>query len=169
MYKNKLIPLSLLTALVLLTSGCQEGSQKTAQKVEPTQKEAPVKTKEIVKKQETPKVIEKKEEKKEVQQTIATEVKEKETTTTSTEKKVGNASKGQKIFGKKLKGVCGVNGGVIAKKHTQSEWEKIINNGELQKEISTLCPGATIKEKYVPDIGAFFIQFANDSGNVPSC
>jgi 7-keto-8-aminopelargonate synthetase-like enzyme len=34
-----------------------------------------------------------------------------------------DAAKGQKLYSKKLKKACGVNGGVVAGKHTQDEWQ----------------------------------------------
>jgi hypothetical protein len=83
-----------------------------------------------------------------------------------------DAAKGQKIYSKKLKKVCGMNGGEFAKKHTQDEWTKIKEDGKLKDEIKSICKDADvskIKDKFLPDLADFTIEFASDSGNVPSC
>jgi len=83
-----------------------------------------------------------------------------------------DADKGQKIYSKKLKKVCGMNGGEFAKKHTQDEWEAIIKDGKLKDEIHNICKDADmskIKDKQLPHLGDFMVEFASDSGNVPSC
>lgn len=80
-----------------------------------------------------------------------------------------DADKGLKIFSKKIKETCKIDGGVFAKKHTQDEWTAIIEEGTLADEIKTLCNGAEVKEKYLEDIGDFVKEYANDSGNIPSC
>jgi hypothetical protein len=84
---------------------------------------------------------------------------------------VGNAGKGLKIYSKKLKSVCGINGGEFAKKHTQQEWDKIGKTG-IKDEILKICPNVkldSIKEKYYKDLFEFFKKFSSDSGNVPAC
>jgi len=156
-----LLKFSLITTLLLTFSACQDNKSHQAN-------DKTTQTKEVKKTDINPQkdiMI-----KKEVNITKAPIVK-KETAKHSISKinKVGNPSKGQKIFAKKLKNICGVNGGVIAKKHTQDEWKKIIKDGKLSQTISSMCKGAQIKDKYLLDLGAFFIQFANDSGNIPSC
>ena len=79
-------------------------------------------------------------------------------------------AKGQKIIIKKLKKSCGFNGGLLAKKHTQSEWMAVQKSGSLNAEISTFCPTAKpLKAKYVPHVYDFLYHYASDSGNVPSC
>jgi hypothetical protein len=80
-----------------------------------------------------------------------------------------DAAKGQKIYSKKLKKVCGMNGAEFAKKHTQDEWEQIKSDGKMADEIAAICKGAKVKDKYIPDLSDFAINFASDSGNVPSC
>ena len=85
----------------------------------------------------------------------------------------GDAGKGQKIIQKKVSKACkkaGIeDGGVLAKKHTQAEWQKIFDEGKLDAELQTLCPGVKkLKEKYVPNVFAFLHFYASDSGNVPS-
>lgn len=81
-----------------------------------------------------------------------------------------DSAKGQKIIIKKLKKSCGFDGGVLAKKHTQSEWSAIQKSEGLNAELSKLCPKAKpLKEKYVPHVYDFLYNYASDSGNVPSC
>ena len=81
-----------------------------------------------------------------------------------------DVAKGQKLYLKKLKGACGMNGAQMAGKHTQMEWEAV--KGDLAKEIKNICPNAkdsALKEKYLPHYFDFFHEYASDSGNVPSC
>ncbi len=85
-----------------------------------------------------------------------------------------DAAKGQKLYVRKLKKACkknGIeNGGVLAKKHTQAEWQSIEKAGNLQKEINKFCPAAKpLKKRYLKNIYDFLYNFASDSGNVPSC
>ncbi|MEA2049149.1 MAG: cytochrome C [Campylobacterota bacterium] len=81
-----------------------------------------------------------------------------------------DVTKGQKLYSKKLKKHCGMPGAKMAAQHSQDEWESINENGELINEIKTICPKVKkVKEKYVPHFYDFFYEYANDSGNVPSC
>ncbi len=80
-----------------------------------------------------------------------------------------SAAKGQKIYAKKLKKACGINGAKFAAKHTQDEWKAIGEKG-MQAEIKKICPAAKdLKDKYLKDVYDFAEKFASDSGNVPSC
>jgi len=81
-----------------------------------------------------------------------------------------DSAKGKKLYQKKLKKDCGMSGGDIAKKHSQDEWAAL--KGNLKNEIKTICPKAkdkALKSKYMDNYYDFFYEFANDSGNVPSC
>ena len=80
-----------------------------------------------------------------------------------------DATKGKKIYMKKLKAACGFSGAKFATKHTQDEWEKIKGAGKFQEEVAKVCNGAKLKDKYVNDVYDFAYEFASDSGNVPSC
>ena len=87
---------------------------------------------------------------------------------------VANAdiAKGQKLYLKKLKSSCGMTGAKIAQKHSQDEWEEINEDGGLADEIKNICPKApskALKDKYIEHYYDFFFEYANDSGNVPSC
>ena len=79
-----------------------------------------------------------------------------------------DAAKGQKLYSKKLKKACGMNGAKFAAKHTQDEWEAINDSGKLNAEIKKQC-GKEVKAKYLPHLYDFFYEYASDSGNVPSC
>ena len=79
------------------------------------------------------------------------------------------AAKGQKLFIKKMKKPCSFSGGVMAKKHTQSEWKALHDAGSLNDEMIKFCPKAKpLKEKYVSHVYDFLYNYASDSGNVPS-
>jgi len=79
-------------------------------------------------------------------------------------------AKGQKLFTKKLKSACDMTGAKMAAKHSQDEWEAINEDGKLAEEIKTICPNVQkVKEKFIPHYYDFFYEYANDSGNVPSC
>jgi hypothetical protein len=81
-----------------------------------------------------------------------------------------DADKGQKIYSKKLKATCGMDGGKFAAKHTQDEWTAIVEDGKLADEVSAICgAGAKVKDKKLGDLGDFVKEFASDSGNVPNC
>ena len=88
------------------------------------------------------------------------------TTTTA----FADPAKGQKLYLKKLKKPCGINGAKMAAKHTQDEWEELQEGGKLEDEIKKICPKVTdVKDRYLDDLFDFFYEYANDSGNVPSC
>ncbi len=81
-----------------------------------------------------------------------------------------DVAKGQKLYSKKLKKACGMTGAKMAGKHTQDEWEAIMEEGKLTDEIMKICPNVKkVKEKFVPHYFDFFYEYASDSGNVPSC
>ncbi len=83
-----------------------------------------------------------------------------------------SAAKGQKIFIKKYKSACGFNGAKFAAKHSQDEWQEIKDSGNFKKEFIKICPNlkeSDIKDKWVPYLFEFSYEYANDSGNVPSC
>ena len=87
---------------------------------------------------------------------------------------VANASvtKGQKLYLKKLKGACGLNGAQMAVKHSMNEWSDLYKSKKLASELKNICPKAkdkALKEKFLPHYFDFFKEYANDSGNIPSC
>jgi len=81
-----------------------------------------------------------------------------------------DVAKGQKLFTKKLRKACDITGAKMSAKHSQDEWEAINESGKLSDEIKTICPNVKkVKEKFLPHYYDFFYEYANDSGNVPSC
>ncbi len=83
-----------------------------------------------------------------------------------------DVAKGQKLYSKKLKKACGMTGAKFAAKHSQGEWEEIMENGKFADEIKAICPkvkDSALKEKYLQHYYDFSYEYANDSGNVPSC
>ncbi len=84
-----------------------------------------------------------------------------------------DAAKGQKLFIKKLKSSCNMTGAKMAQQHSQDEWEEINDDGGIADEIKKICPKVNpaegLKDKYIPHYYDFFYEYANDSGNVPSC
>ena len=81
-----------------------------------------------------------------------------------------DAKKGQRLYAKKLRMTCGFKGAEMSAKHSQDQWKKIFDSGNLKKEIMKECPSAKgIKDSYLPHLYDFFYKYANDSGEVPSC
>jgi hypothetical protein len=87
-----------------------------------------------------------------------------------------DADKGQRIYQKKLKSVCGMTGAVFAAKHTQMEWEDAKDNGTLAEVMTEACPDGKsffesdkFEKKYKGHLYDFVHDFASDSGNIPSC
>lgn len=87
-----------------------------------------------------------------------------------------DAAKGQRIYQKKLKDVCGMTGAVFAAKHSQDEWAEANDNGELGKAMTEICPAGKeffesdkFKNKFSKDLYDFVNDFASDSGNIPKC
>jgi len=82
-----------------------------------------------------------------------------------------SAAKGQKLYSKKLKRACGMDGGKFAAKHTQDEWDEIGVKG-MAKEIKKICPKVkdrALRSRYLKDYFDFAHDYASDSGAVPSC
>jgi len=81
-----------------------------------------------------------------------------------------DVAKGQKLYLKKLKGACNMNGAKMAAQHSQAEWEAA--KADMAAEIKKICPSVkdkALKEKYLQHYFDFFNEYASDSGNVPSC
>lgn len=90
---------------------------------------------------------------------------------------MADVKKGQKHYLKSFKSKFNINGTKFASLHTQGEWRALfMNEGEgFKKEFSVRYPSS---EKTLSDpkvwsklqhVRDFAIEFANDSGNVPSC
>ncbi len=85
-------------------------------------------------------------------------------TVLSTTASAGSITKGQKIYGKKIKGQCGDK---IATDFTkvlkQKEWEEIFKAGKFEDKVRELCPNMTkYKEKWTEDLFEFAHEYAAD-------
>lgn len=83
-----------------------------------------------------------------------------------------DAVKGQKLFSKLLKEPCGMTGAKFAAKHSQDEWKELKASGKFEAEVIKICPNVKagdLSPSAIENIIDFSIEFANDSGNVPSC
>ena len=90
---------------------------------------------------------------------------------------MADAAKGQKYYLKYMKSGSGMNGAKFATQHTQTEWKALFaGNGEKfvaeyakkYPDLNSFLTGEKF-EKFMSDIKDFCIEFASDSGNVPSC
>jgi hypothetical protein len=90
---------------------------------------------------------------------------------------LADPAKGQKYYLKFMKKATGVNGAKFATQHTQAEWKTLFDGDAAAfiKEYSAKYPGAADFlngdkfQKFMPHIRDFAIEYASDSGNVPSC
>ncbi len=159
---KKLIKLLLLSSLIVL-NGCgnvSSNKQETSKEVNSTILPSPIKSNQSA----TPisKSLKKEDKKIEDKKIDSKKIDSKKIV-------LGDPAKGQKIYSKKLKKVCGMKGGEFSRKHTQDEWRKIQDSGKMSDEIIAICKkDINLKDKYILDISAFVIEFANDSGNIPS-
>lgn len=83
-----------------------------------------------------------------------------------------DAVKGQKLYSKLLKDPCGMTGAKFAAKHSQEEWKALKASGKFEEEVIKICPNVKagdIKDSVQEHIIDFAVEFASDSGNVPSC
>lgn len=87
-----------------------------------------------------------------------------------------DADKGQRIYIKKLKSVCGMSGAVFAAKYDQATWSESNDDGTLTETMTEVCPSGKeffesekFKTKYSSHLYDFVDKFASDSGNIPSC
>ena len=80
-----------------------------------------------------------------------------------------DVAKGQQYYAKRLKDACGFDGGKMAKKHTQEEWQKLHEDGKLLGVLADYCPSATALpfplEGYMY---AFLHHYAKGTGIKPS-
>ena len=90
---------------------------------------------------------------------------------------MADAAKGQKYYLKYMKNDSGLNGAKFATQHTQAEW-KALFDGKGEKFIAEYSKKFPALEgflkgekfaKFMPDIKDFCLEYASDSGNVPSC
>jgi len=88
-----------------------------------------------------------------------------------------DAATGQKYYLKFMKPKTGYNGTKFAAMHTQAEWKALFadDGAGFKKEFVAKHPdlkdfleGDTFK-KIMKDLQDFAVEYASDSGNVPSC
>lgn len=73
-------------------------------------------------------------------------------------------------FKKEVRKSCGFSTNVLAKKHTQKEWQSIYEAKQFTEELSLLCPKLKpVKANAVEEIYYFFYNYASDSGNTVLC
>ena len=98
--------------------------------------------------------------------------------TMSTSYAMADVKKGQKYYLKIFKKKLGMNGTKFAALHTVDEWNELFANGgeKFIKDFSESTPklkkflnGKKFKSKYMEHIQDFAKEYANDTGNVPSC
>ena len=84
---------------------------------------------------------------------------------------LGDISKGKKLFIKKLQKPCDMSGSRFAGFYSQDEWEEIVESGTLKDTVIEICPKLkdNYQEKWSPNLYQFVYEYANDSGNIPSC
>lgn len=84
-------------------------------------------------------------------------------------------AKGQTYYLKFFKDSLGMNGAKFAALHSQDEWKELFKSGKFEEEfgakseaLKTFFKGDKWP-KMRDDVKDFAIEYANDSGNVPSC
>ena len=91
---------------------------------------------------------------------------------------LADAVKGQKLYLKSMKQHTNITGAQFAASNTQAGWKKLFegDGAAFISEMSGKYPGLkdflnsdNFKQKVMPDLKDFLIEFASDSGNVPSC
>ncbi len=88
-----------------------------------------------------------------------------------------DAAKGQKVYLKKFKSKFDMNGAKFAALHSQDEWEELFEDDaagfieEFSERFPKVAPYLSNPKtlKKIMLIKDFVIEYANDSGNVPSC
>ena len=90
---------------------------------------------------------------------------------------MADAAKGQKYYLKYMKDGAGMNGAKFAHQHTQKEWQDLFaGNGEkfvaeYAKKYPNLAEFLNGEkfQKFMGDLKDFLVEYAVDSGKVPSC
>ena len=53
---------------------------------------------------------------------------------------LADVRKGQKIYKKKLQKSCKLPGSLFARKHTQDEWEELMEDNKFKETVKKICP-----------------------------
>jgi hypothetical protein len=64
----------------------------------------------------------------------------------------GEESDGAKLYREKMQKGCSMSGYMLARKRTKAEWELIAKEGKLAETIKALCPTVEFKNIWTPDI-----------------
>ena len=81
-----------------------------------------------------------------------------------------NPERGQKLFATKIFNECGITCNVMAKNHTQDEWENLHKNNKVMDTLSDKCPIiGEFNKKEVQVIYEYMYEYASDSGKVAAC
>jgi len=88
-----------------------------------------------------------------------------------------DAAKGQKVYLKTMKSKFHMNGAKFAAIHSQDEWDELYEDNatgfinEFSEKFPSAAPYLSNPKtlKKIMLIKDFVIEYANDSGNVPSC
>ena len=81
------------------------------------------------------------------------------------------ALKAKRIYRHNLKRKCRFTGAILAKMHTQDEWEELRENGNFRNEIYRVCPRSKdiIKDDWIEPLYYFMFNYASDAGTFPKC
>jgi hypothetical protein len=83
---------------------------------------------------------------------------------------LADATMGADIFKKEMRKVCGFSGNVMAKNHTQKEWQHLYEAGTLKEELIHFYPDAKpLTDTSLKHLYDFLYNFASDSGNTALC
>ncbi|KFL33780.1 MULTISPECIES: hypothetical protein [unclassified Sulfurospirillum] len=83
---------------------------------------------------------------------------------------LADTTMGADIFKKEMRTICGFSGNVMAKKHTQKEWQHLYEAKTLQEALISFCPNAKpLTEASLKHLYDFLYHFASDSGNTALC
>ena len=77
----------------------------------------------------------------------------------------GNASKGKRIYKKKMQKICGFSAAKMTRKHTQAEWESLYEGGKFLEEIHHICPDLdthSLQSKWVEHLYDMSLKYAKD-------
>jgi len=83
----------------------------------------------------------------------------------------GKVLKAKRIYRNNFKRKCRFTGAVLAKMHTQDEWEEFKENGNFKNEIYRVCPRSQgiIKDEWIEPLYYFMYNYASDAGTFPKC
>ena len=82
----------------------------------------------------------------------------------------GNVDMGMKIYGKKMKEVCGVSGVKFTATYTPVQWQKLYDEDMLVEAFKAICPNIKeYRDVWTDHLFAFVYEYGKGSGNEPTC